>query len=201
MAAVLASGDGAALSHVSAAALWGLRQTSAVAIHVTVSTGAGLRQRAGIVLHRSRNLGAPELARRDGICVTTPARTLLDLAAMLAPGSLERAIEQALVLRVFDLGALHAVLGAHPNRAGAAALAELIARIEDEPSLTRSEAEAVFLELCAAHAIERPAVNNRIETSRSTSPGARSASSSRSTATGITARAPRSSAIGRATRD
>jgi very-short-patch-repair endonuclease len=95
--------------------------------------------------------------------VTTPARTLLDLAGMLTPSPLERAVEQALVLRLFDLGALHAVLGAHPTRAGAAALARIVAHIDDEPSLTRSEAEAVFLELCAAHAIERPAVNPRIE--------------------------------------
>lgn len=163
MAAVLACGAQAVLSHASAAALWGLRGTSASRIHVTVPTSAGLHQRRGIALHRSRNLRPPEVERHDGISVTAPARTLLDLAEVVAPGPLQRAVEQALVLRLFDLGALHAVLGANPTRAGAGALGTIVTRIDDEPALARSEAEALFLDLCAAHAIERPAVNTRVE--------------------------------------
>jgi very-short-patch-repair endonuclease len=163
MAAVLACGDRAVLSHSDGAALWGMRATSAARVHVTVPTSAGLSQRRGIALHRSRDLRSVEVAHRDGIPVTAPARTLLDLAGMVAPGALERAVEEALVLRLFHLGALRAVLAAHPTRSGAAALAAIIASVHDEPSLTRSEAEALFLDLCAKHAIERPAVNARIE--------------------------------------
>jgi hypothetical protein len=90
------------------------------------------------------------------------ARTLLDSADMLRRGPLERAVEQSLVLRLFDLRAVHAVLAAHPNRRGAAALGAIVARIADEPALTRSEAEALFLDLCDAHGIDRPAVNSRV---------------------------------------
>jgi hypothetical protein len=163
MAAVLACGDGAVLSHLSAAAHWGMRRTNADRVHVTVPTIAGVRQREGIVVHRSRALPDAEVARHDGISVTAPARTLLDIAGVLAPGPLERAVEQALVLALFDLGAVHTVLGAHRTRAGAAALNAIVARIDDEPSLTRSQAEELFLDLCDAHAIDRPAVNSRVE--------------------------------------
>ncbi len=94
MAAVLALGDGAVLSHVSAAALWGLRASSAATIHVTAPTKAGRGKRDGIVVHRSLTLGAAEVTQRDGIAVTSPARTLVDVAGMLAPGALERTVER-----------------------------------------------------------------------------------------------------------
>jgi hypothetical protein len=54
---------------------------------------AGVRQRDGIVVHRSRALSGAEVERHDGISVTTPARTLLDIAGVLAPRPLERAVE------------------------------------------------------------------------------------------------------------
>jgi hypothetical protein len=163
VAAVLACGDGAALSHTSAASLWGLRGTSAARVHVTVPTNGGIRHRDGIAVHRARALLPGEVTRHEEIRATSPARTLLDVAGMLRPGPLERAVEQSLVLRLFDLGALHRVLDAHPTRVGAATLAAIVARIADEPALTRSEAEALFLDLCDAYAIERPAVNSRVE--------------------------------------
>jgi Protein of unknown function (DUF559) len=165
VAAVLAYGDGAALSHTTAAALWGLRPTSAARLHVTVPTNAGVRQREGIAVHRARALPPGEVTRHEEIQVrvTSPARTLLDVAGMLRPGPLERAVEQSLVLRLFDLGALHRALDAHPTRVGAARLAAIVARVADEPALTRSEAEALFLDLCDTYAIERPAVNSRVE--------------------------------------
>jgi hypothetical protein len=163
VAAVLACGDGAALSHTTAAALWGLRGTSAARLHVTVPTNAGVRQREGIAVHRARALLPGEVTPHEEIRVTSPARTLLDVAGMLPPGPLERAVEQSLVLRLFDLGALEAVLDAHPTRAGTAALMAIVARIADEPTPTRSAAEALFLDLCDMYAIERPAVNVRLE--------------------------------------
>lgn len=103
LAAVLALGEGAVLSHVSAAALWGLRPSSSAVTHVTVPTAAGRRPRARIVVHRSRTLGMHDVAKREGIAVTSVARTLLDLGGMVARGPLERAVEQSLALRLFDL--------------------------------------------------------------------------------------------------
>ena len=162
-AAVLALGDRALLSHVSAAALWGLRPSSASRIHVTVPTSAGLGHRGAIVVHRSRTLTAADASTRDAIAVTSVARTLLDLAAMLAPGPLERAVEQSLLLRLFDLHAVDAVIAANRTRPGATALARIVAGLHDEPPLTRSELEALMRDLCDAQAIPRPEVNAILE--------------------------------------
>src|SRR6266545_7942153 len=99
MAAVLASGEGAVLSHTSAAELWGIwhRYRSAgsdepVPVHTSVPTTAGKRQRTGIVLHRSSSLIARHCTRRDGIPVTTPARTLADVRSLLSPAQFASAI-------------------------------------------------------------------------------------------------------------
>jgi predicted transcriptional regulator of viral defense system len=163
LAAVLALGEGAVLSHVSAAALWGVRHSAAARIHVTVPTAAGRRPRGGIVVHRSRTLGPADVAEHDAIALTSVSRTLLDLAGVLAPTRLERAVEQSLALRRFDLRAVQAVLAANPRRPGATALAQIVARVHDEPSLTRRELEARMLDLCDAHGIERPEVNVAID--------------------------------------
>ena len=159
LAAVLALGDGAVLSHVSAAALWGIRHSSSANVHVTVPTAGGRRQRRGIVVHRSTSLGAADLHEEQGIAVTSVSRTLLDLAGMLAPTRLERAIERSLALRIFDLRAVEAVIAANPRRPGAGTLEQIIHTIHDEPSLTRRELEAIMLDLCDTHRIERPQVN------------------------------------------
>jgi hypothetical protein len=159
LAAVLALGEGALLSHVSAAALWGLRLTSSTAIHVTVPTDAGRPHRAGIRVHRSCTLGPTDVTRHGAIPVTSVARTLLDIAGMLATGPLERAVERSLSLRLFDLDAMNAVIGASPRRPGATTLAALVAAIHDEPPLTRSDLEGLMRDRCDARGIPRPEVN------------------------------------------
>lgn len=162
LAAVLALGDGAALSHISAGAHLALRPSSAGVIHLTVPSHAGRRTRPGIVVHRSITLGAGVI-RHEGVPVTDVARTLLDLAGMLAPGPLERAVERSLELRLFDLTAVCAVLDANPRRRGTAVLARIIDTIHDEPALTRSELEALMRDVCDAHGIERPEVNATVD--------------------------------------
>ena len=159
LAAVFALGEGAVLSHVSAAALWGIRHSASARIHVTVRTNAGRTPRRGIVVHRSLTLGPADVDEHDAIPVTSVSRTLLDLAGVLTPTRLERAVEQSLALRRFDLRAVESVLAANPRRPGAGALAEIIAHIHHDPSLTRRELEKLMLDLCAAHGIERPEVN------------------------------------------
>ena len=79
IAAVLACGPTAALSHESAAQLWGIRPVRPGAIELSI-TGKAQRRRPGIVLHRRT---AMEVTTRRGIPVTTPAGTLIDLAACL----------------------------------------------------------------------------------------------------------------------
>jgi len=163
LAAVLALGEGAVLSHVSAAALWGIRHSSSAYAHVTVPTAGGRRRRRAIIVHRSLTLGAADVDVREAITVTSVSRTLLDLAGILTTTRLERAVERSLALRLFDLRAVAAVLDANPRRPGATALAEIIARIHDEPQLTRLELEALMLDLCDAHGIQRPEVNVLID--------------------------------------
>jgi len=160
LAAVLACGDGAVLSHASAAAHWGLRPSAATRIDVTVPR-SGQRRRPGIRVHRHAALDAREVTIHDRVPVTTPARTLLDLAATLPRRSVERALDQAEVLRLFDATALHTVAAAHQGRPGARLLTALLEEHEAGTTLTRSELEEAFLRLCDRAGVPRPVVNGR----------------------------------------
>src|SRR4051812_38559181 len=79
MAAALACGEGAVLSHMSAAALWGLLRTEEGPVDISVPHRSSRKRRGGIHLHRSRTLIAPMTTHRHRIPVTTPARTISDL--------------------------------------------------------------------------------------------------------------------------
>ncbi len=153
MAAVLACGPDAVLSHRSAAALWGLRQ-SAWKIEVTVPKD---RRRAEIRVHRAK-LRDDEITREDGIPVTTVARTLLDLAAVIDRGQLARAVEQADRLRAFDLRAVEAVLSHARRRSGTVALRDVLAEYR-EPADIRSELERRFVALLPRSRLPTPHVN------------------------------------------
>ena len=93
MAAVLACGEGAALSHRSAAELWDLLSPRPGAVDVTVPRGRD--RRAGIRLHRSPLLTSDATTLRNGIAVTTPARTLADLRRAVSAETLRKAIREA----------------------------------------------------------------------------------------------------------
>ena len=151
LAAVMACGDGAALSHRSAAALWGIRPSAAARFDVTVPRTSGVRSTAAIVVHRSRR--PTPTTHHEGIPVTTPGQTLADLALALPRRQLEKAAEQAEALRL-DI----TVPADHP---GSTRLAEATAH--DLGTTTRSSLEDAFLELCDAHGIPRPLVNTAVE--------------------------------------
>jgi Protein of unknown function (DUF559) len=158
LAAVLACGANAALSHTSAAAFWALRPDTTGRPHVVVPSQAGRAQPA-IVVHRCRSLAADEVVERDGIRVTTVARTLLDVARSRPRRVLERCVEGALIARVFDLTDVEALLARHAGRPGTARVAAAVDVARDEPPLLRSELERRFLALCADHGIPAPAAN------------------------------------------
>jgi len=161
MAAVLACGDGAVLSHLAALAHWGLRSSSAARIDVTVPGRGGRSSRRAIAVHRSTQLPRRETATHRGIPVTTVARTLLDSAAGLTPPSLTRTVERSEVLGLFDLAALERTLDLHSTHPGARRLTSVLRLYrDDEP--TRSELEAMFLALCDAHDLPRPLVNRTV---------------------------------------
>ena len=156
MAAVLAAGPGAVLSHASAAALWEIRPSAAARIDVSVRSAGGRAKRRGLRLHRAPTLGDDEITEHRGIRVTTPARTLLDLAATLPRRALERALDEAEIRELYDLTALDAVVREHQGERGAGALADALEQ-DGELTLTDSELEELMLALCDEHALQRPA--------------------------------------------
>jgi hypothetical protein len=156
MAAVLAAGEGAVLSHRSAAALWRLRPAPAALVAVTVP--ADRRPRAGIELHRSR-LPADKVTVRDGIPVTTVPRTLFDLAAQAEPRELERPLNKADVLGLRDRLSLDDLLTRYPGRPGSATARAALAARRAGASATRSELEERFLKLIDEGGLPRPETN------------------------------------------
>lgn len=158
MAAVFACGPGAVLSHRDAAALWELRQSSSAAIEVTVPSLNGRRGQRGIRVHRSGRLGPDEVTVRDGIPVTTVARTLLDLADVVPKQALRRAVTEAEYLRLFDLTAINAVVKSNPGRRSAKLMAAA-----GTGERTRSKLEDRFLAFVERHGVERPKTGVWIE--------------------------------------
>lgn len=155
LAAVLACGPGAVLSHRSAAAHWGLLQTEQARIDVTAP-----RSRRGappLRLHWSRSLDARDTANHHDIPITSVPRTLLDLAATVRPDRLERALAQAERLQLYDHTAILDVIRRTNGHRGTAPLARATAR---EPKLTRSQAEARFLELARGAGLQEPLTNH-----------------------------------------
>jgi very-short-patch-repair endonuclease len=152
LAAVLACGSGAVLSHRDAAVLWDLRQSHSAYIDVTVPSRNGRRRQHGIRLHRTSRLRPEEVTVRDGIPVTTVARTLLDLADVLQKQALKRVIAEAEYLNLFDLTALNAVVENNPGRRGAKLMAAAGARRHR----TRSKLEQRFLGLLERNGVEEP---------------------------------------------
>jgi very-short-patch-repair endonuclease len=156
MAAVLALGEGAVLSHASAAALWGLLRPIDGPVDVSVPTQNGRRRRRGIRIHRCASLTvgegdgkapysphgrdrrlAPSVTRREGIPVTSVPRTLADLRGAVAPRLHRRATRQAEIAG-FALGS------------------------QVEGDRTRSDVERDFLRLCRRHGLPTPEVNVQI---------------------------------------
>ena len=156
MAAVLACGPGAVLSHRWAARQWGLLGGAPVRPEVSCPRR---RRRPGITTHRA-DLPDAHMTVHDGIPVTSVARTLLDLADVAPPRLVERALHQAEVLRLFDLRALEDVLARANGRRGAGVLRAALAT---EPAFTRSELEERFLALVRAAGLPSPRMNTFVE--------------------------------------
>jgi len=127
MVALLAGGDGAALSHGSAAALWGFGREPRGVVEISLPDGRRCR-RPGIRAHRRAKLGPEELVTREGLLVTTPVRTLIDEATRLRPLQLERAVNEADKLNLVSPDALRAALDGYLGVPGVPALCGLLDR-------------------------------------------------------------------------
>ena len=155
MAAVLAGGPGAVLSHRPAAALWRIRKWQG---SVDVTLPNSRRQRPGITWHMA-SLPADEITSVAGIPVTTVPRTLLDLAVVLDKHGVERAINEADVQRHTDPLSLPALLARYPRRRGGAAIRAVLAEGRIGTSVTKSELEERFVRFLADWGLPRPELN------------------------------------------
>jgi len=155
LAAVMGCGAGAKLSHRAAADLWGIRPASCPS---EVTVAAVSRAISGIRIHRTRILDPQDFTVLDGIPVTSVARTLLDLAAILRPPDLEIVIDRAERADLFDLNAVVDVLQRANGKKGTRTLTRVIAAYEH--STQKSELERAFTHLLKpATDIPSPAFN------------------------------------------
>lgn len=153
-AALLACGPRATLSHRTAAAVWRLiPETPAGVIDVTVLPSRRLRRR-GIRVHRSE-LGVADATEHSGLPVTTPQRTILDCAAVLAQDELDRVVAEGQALRLVTVDELRLP----PGAAGAARLRSAAA---GQPGVTRSDAERRFRALVTRAGLPPPRTNVRL---------------------------------------
>jgi very-short-patch-repair endonuclease len=159
MAAVLAGGDGAVLSHRSAAALWGIVSYSGA---IEISTPRDTRSRGAIRRHCAQ-LPPDEVAVRNGIPVTSAHRTLFDYAAVSPVDRLEAAIRQAEYRRLRDRLSLPALLARHRGARGNANLRICLERLGRTAGFTRSDLEELFLPLLDRSGLPRPQLNARLQ--------------------------------------
>src|SRR4051794_37761459 len=154
-AALLAGGQGAALSHVSAAIHLGLLDWTVVEVDVMVPRN-GERDRDGIRFHRPKVFGEVDVDEVDGLVCTTVARTLLDLAAVSKPWQLERAVARAEYLGVLDVKAIAALLARISRPRGVRTLRRLLGRARLEGSGVETRLERAYLDLIVGAGIEPP---------------------------------------------
>jgi hypothetical protein len=147
MAATLACGDGAVLSHRSATELWGIGYESERQIHVTIRRRSGLARR-GITVHARPSLGARAVVVRFGIPVTNPVQTLIDVATELKPMRLERAVNEADKHDLVDPETLRAALDAYRGMPGVKTLRTMLDRHTFR--LSDSDLEILFRPLAVA---------------------------------------------------
>ena len=159
MAAVLACGPGAALSHVSAGALLQVRESISALLDVTARTR---RSRPGLRVHRAA-LDPRDTGTVRGIPVTAPARTLIDLADVLERQAVIRAFEEAIRLRLLTAEDLQEALQRHPGRRAIPLLTAQVERHLPGIHRTRSELERAFVRLIAEHdVIPAPQINGHV---------------------------------------
>jgi very-short-patch-repair endonuclease len=160
MAAVLSCGPTAALSHWSAGALWGIAdEKHEIEVSVRTCTRRG-RRGSGVRLHRRECLCSEELACHEGIPVTRPTRTLVDLAALAGPAGIERLVNEADRLNLVNPESLSASLGSYRGQRGVARLREAL----DSRTfrLTDSELERRFLRLAREARLPVPETGSRL---------------------------------------
>jgi very-short-patch-repair endonuclease len=161
LGAVLAGGPGAKLGGRSAASRWEMLPEWQGPVEVIVPRRTGRVQRPGIRFHTVRSLDPRDVTTRHGIPITTPAKTLIDLNAVVPERLLERAYEQAQIRRLLPPGAIEDGLERVRGR-NTRALRRLVAVERRAATVTRSELEERFLALVRRGGLPEPQVNARV---------------------------------------
>ena len=166
IAAVMASGRGCFLSYFDATALWRIYETRSATIHVT-TTAQSVRKLPGIKVHRARRLDPADVTTKDGIPVTTVARTLVDLTDVLPSDRILRAMREAEYLKLLDIDSL---IAAVQRANGRRRLTELTKAIERHRpgQIVRDELEHRFQELLHEAGLPEPETNIKVETTNRT---------------------------------
>jgi very-short-patch-repair endonuclease len=158
-AALLYAGDDCVLSHATAAAIWRMADAGP---HVAITViGRKVRPQPGLQAYRVHNLDVRDVRLRWGFPLTAPARTLIDQAAVTAGDELERALNEARVLKLVHDSELMAAMERCPLRSGVRRLRRLLGT-EHGPALTRSEAERMLSKLVDRAQLPRPRFNARV---------------------------------------
>jgi very-short-patch-repair endonuclease len=158
LAAVLACGPGALLSHISAAAHHGLRESSAIRIDVTVPRRSHLKH-PGVRIHRRETLISEDRTAVNAVPCTSVARTLLDIAPLIHERALEKAIERAEIQEVYDHRAIVSLLGRARGQPGTRRLADVLGIGRPGCTVTNSSLEELMLGLCRRWNLPQPEVN------------------------------------------
>jgi very-short-patch-repair endonuclease len=159
MAAVLAGGPEAVLSHRSAGGCWGICSAGG---RPEVTVPRQRRPRRGIVFHHS-GLRPDERTLHNGIPITTVPRTLLDMAPTLSERQLERAINEAEINRLWDELSLHDLLHRYPGRSGTGKARAALHKRNEGATHTKSDLEELFLAFADRAGLPRPETNVYIE--------------------------------------
>jgi hypothetical protein len=157
MAAVIACGSGARLGHLDAAGLWRIYKGEGARVHVLTTKRSG-QSRPGVQIHRARRLHPDDVAVKDGIPVTSVARTLVDLTDLLGRDRVLRAIREAEYLGLLDIDALAAAVERSHGRRRIGLLKEALAT-HTPGQIVRGELEHRFLELVRAAGLPAPHTN------------------------------------------
>jgi very-short-patch-repair endonuclease len=157
-AALLAAGETAVISHVSAANLWGIAAVEDEGIHVTV-IGRRRRSRPGLIVHYASSLDPRDVRRLHGLPVTAPARTIVDLAAT-GYRDLDRAFGEAHAQRLVTAHEIEQLLERTGPRAGTRAIRDLLS--DNASGFTRSQAERLLRALLQSANLPMPRFNARV---------------------------------------
>ncbi len=160
LAAVLSAGPGAVASHSAAGAGWDVRADAGRVVHVTVQAStSGARSTAGVRVHRPRVLDAADVTCRDGIPLTSLARTLIDLGDILSAEQVRRAFVRAEQLQLIDMDEINGALERAGRRRGPSILRGLLRAYDPRWQETRSGLELRMLDIVRDHGLPQPAVN------------------------------------------